>query len=83
MVARPNAITVKINALFFMVPSLSDEIIGNHYKGTGQALGKVARFPGVLLEYQSVSYSWFPAQVGPLHNLPKKHLLKNIISLKL
>jgi len=25
-----------------MVPSLSDEIIGNHYKGTGQAFWKVA-----------------------------------------
>jgi hypothetical protein len=41
MVARTSAITVKINALIFMVPSLSDEIIGNHCQGTGQAFWKV------------------------------------------
>jgi hypothetical protein len=42
MVARTSAITVKIKALLFMVPSLSDEITGKHYQGTGQAFWKEA-----------------------------------------
>lgn len=38
---------------------------------------KQARCLGVLLESKPVSYSWFPAQVGPLYSLPLADFLEN------
>jgi hypothetical protein len=36
---------------------------------------KQVRCPGVLLESKPVSYSWYTAQVRPLHILPKSAVI--------
>jgi hypothetical protein len=40
-------------------------------------------FVGIGLESKPVSYSWFPAQEGPLHHLPAQELITGPAKIKL